>query len=271
MSDLRKAKDRTAASKRDVVAVHPEPPLNTNESVEEVKLTAWAIFGRALVVASIVFAAGFFLTCAASTFYNFKSLPHKGEIRNRSDATQVFVPDYPKMRTFAIVSDPSQQGSESQFTRLGVMGTTFFLYTILNTFHWAMEIGFDSLGGMVLIPLAAICIGSAIFFFKMIPRSMQKPDMALSVGIGISVLHASIILIFFVLMLLIATIFPGLSNSLATFASLYQRPYFYSGDVMMSTTRAGVLILILTGYTYGAISGGILYAWVSLRKAITNS
>jgi hypothetical protein len=35
----------------------------------------------------------------------------------------------------------------------------------------------------------------------------------------------------------------------------------------MSTTRSGVLILLLTGYTYGAISGGILYAWVSLRDS----
>lgn len=269
MSDVRKGKDRVQTHKQDTAPSHSEIDPNQEQHPGETKLNAWSILGRAIVMAGAVFAAGLILTITLSILYKFDTLPMRGDTLASVDKTQHFEPYYPKLRPFAIVTDPSQRGDESQFSRIGAIGTGFFIYTIVNTFHWVMELGVESLGNMILIPIVVLCVGSAIFFYKMIPRSLQKPSMALSVGIGLSILHSCILLVFFVMIFLLSSLFPNAFPSMTTFSSLFQRPYFYSGDVMMSTTRAGVLILLLTGYTYGAISGGILYAWVSFHDILS--
>ncbi|MGC9326077.1 MAG: hypothetical protein ACP5I1_00440 [Candidatus Hinthialibacter sp.] len=258
MSDVRKRKNRSQPPKGKSFPEDSTSKAAPRSELEEVHVNAWSIFARAAAVAAVVFLAGFVLTLISSVVFDFKELPHKGMIQYGSDRNQIFYPYYPNLRKFAIVDNPAQAGSESLFTQIGDLGTGFFLYSVINTFHWVMEIGFSSLGGMVLIPLMVLVAGAAIFFYKMLPYSLQKPDAALTSGIGISMIHSLLVVVIFILALQISP----------TFQSMFRGPYFYSGDVLMTTTRAGIPILLLTGFAYGAIAGGILYAWVSIRRYI---
>ncbi|MBN2329109.1 MAG: hypothetical protein JXR73_18355 [Candidatus Omnitrophica bacterium] len=256
MRDTRKRKNRPQDQKGNISSEDWSAKKAPLSESGEVRVNAWSIFARAAAIAAAVFLTGFVLTVISSVAYDFQDLPHKGMVQYGSDRNQIFYPYYPNLHKFAIVDNPSQAGSESLFTRIGTLGTGFFIYAVINTFHWVMEIGFSSLGGMVLIPIVVLVVGAAIFFYKMLPYSLQKPDAALRSGIGISMIHALFVVAVFLLALQISP----------TFKSMFRGPYFYSGDILMTTTRAGIPILLLTGFAYGAIAGGILYAWVSIRQ-----
>ncbi len=262
MSDIRKPKNPTAG-KSQVSKNQESKYQGTKPALDELRIetqvNAWSILGRAVIVAAIVFFTGMAMTLIASWAYNFQDLPHRGEIQY-SGANKVpsFYAYYPSLRKFAITEDPTQAGSESQFTKIGTVGTGFFVYVVINAFHWVMEIGFSSLGGMVLIPIMVLIVGSAIFYFKMLPRSMQKLENALTAGIGIAMLHALIVIVFFLIAL----------QLIPTFNTIFHPPYFYSGDVLMSTIRAGIPILIMTSFAYGSIAGGILYLLAWMRAVL---
>ncbi len=255
MGDVRKHATRPSKSHVNASPQHPYIKTIAERSLDEVKVDAWKLLVRAFMLAGILLVVGFTMTLIASVVYDYKDLPHKGEVQYTSNNAQTFYPYYPNLRKFAIVNDPTQPGTESMFTRLGALGTAFFLYSVINTFHWIMEIGLSCLGNMILIPIIVLVVGSAVFYFKMLPRSLQKPDNALAVGIGISMLHSLILVILFILALQLSP----------TFQSVFRRPYFYSGDILMTTTRAGMPILLMTGFAYGAVAGGILYALVQVR------
>lgn len=255
MGDVRKHTTRPSKSNVNISRQQPDSKAIAERSPEEVKVDAQELLIRALMLSGVLLIAGFAMTLMASVIYDYKDLPHKGEIQYTSNNAQTFYPYYPNLRKFAILNDPSQPGTESMFTRLGTLGTAFFLYSVINTFHWIMEIGLSCLGNTILIPIVVLVVGSAVFYFKMLPRSMQKPDNALAVGIGISMLHSLILVVLFVLILQLSP----------TFHSVFRRPFFYSGDILMTTTRAGMPILLMTGFAYGAVAGGILYALVQLR------
>lgn len=258
MGDVRKNPSRSSKNPANAPRQQSNSKTIAERSPEEVKVDAREILIRALMMAGILLIAGFAMTLIASVVYDYKDLPHKGEIQYTSNNAQTFYPYYPNLRKFAIVNDPAQPGTESMFSKMGALGTGFFLYSVINTFHWIMEIGFSSLGNMILIPIIVLVVGSAVFYFKILPRSLQKPDNALAVGIGISMLHSLILVVLFILVLQISP----------TFHSVFRRPYFYSGDILVTTTRAGMPILLMTGFAYGAVAGGILYALVSVRRVL---
>jgi hypothetical protein len=257
MSDVRRRKNR---SPKTIQPVNETKPV-ANEIVQEVHVDAWSIFGRAATVAALALLVGFILTFVSTMVYDFKNLPNTGRIQYDSTSKQqTFYSHYPTLRKFAILENSLKPTAETQFTKIGSIGTGFFVFSVINTFHWIMEIGFGCLGGMILIPIFVLIIGSSIFFFNLLPYSMQKSSNALPVGIGISMLHSFMLLVLFFIVL---QVFPA-------YNALFKSPYFYSGDVIMTTTRAGAPILLLTGFTYGTIAGGVLYFMIYAKAFILN-
>ncbi len=257
MSDVRRRKSR---SPKTIQPVNDAKPVE-KEIVQEVHVNAWSLFARAAFVAALVLLVGFILTLTATLVYDFKDLPNLGRVQYDNTLNkQTYYFYYPSLQKFSIFENALNPTTETEFTKIGNIGTGFFVFSVINTFHWVMEIGFGSLGGMILIPIFVLIIGSSIFFFNLLPYSMQKPENALPVGIGISMLHSFMLLILFFIVL---QLFPE-------YGTLFSKQYFYSGDVIMTTTRAGAPIMLLTGFTYGAIAGGILYCMVYAKALIFN-
>ncbi|NPU95988.1 MAG: hypothetical protein HPY51_02070 [Candidatus Omnitrophica bacterium] len=265
MSDIRKKRDKVFIKKSlDYAKTDPPsteaPPSPAAPADSRQEIPRGALFRRGFLYALGAFATGVLMTTMAVSFANLASLPHRGLTQLKQDGTSEFVPYYPKMRPFAIVEDDSQAGNESQFTRLGLLGTGLFFYTVLNTFHWTLELGLSMIGGMLLIPLFVLTVYGYVFYFKIFPPALRRDSNILMLGSGIGLCHAGIVLLVWILG---SFVWP-------VYGSLFGPPYFYSGAEIPVRVTA-VPIMLLTGFTYGAITGGILYFVAVLRSLFLGS
>ena len=233
---------------------HPSPPPPI------VALAPLELFKRMLFTSLLIFAVGYGLTTLWVEAASYPQLPFKGEVQLRDTGEAYFNAYYPKFRRYAIVNNPAEAGTESYFSRAGVLGTGVFFYATVNAPHWIFELTVYNLRGMVLIPFLVILAGCYFFLFRGLPLGMQTEDNAISYCSLIGILHA----VWVALMLLVG---QGLSVSVST---LFMRPNYYGGQ-FLGTLLPGIVIIIITGLFYGAIVGGLLSAQVKFLRFLSHS
>ncbi len=204
-----------------------------------------------------IFITGFILATISAHFSDFKSKPNRGDVlyNTTTKVPVTFRPYYPKLRKFAISDKGWEAGSESQFSRHGTMLTGLFFHIVINAFHWTLEMKFHNLGLMVIIPLFLLFIGNFIFFFKIIPRSKRTQESAVTYSTVLGLSHAFLILIVYI----------SFNFANPGFGALFGAPYLYAG-AQMSIMIPSALVIMLTGFTYGAICGGVISGLVFLEK-----
>ena len=264
MSDIRKKREDENVKKSpeprqpDAPGAASTTPASSAAPRREIRFGA--LVRRGILTAASIFMAGVLMTAVAATLSRVQNLPHRGLTQIKQDGTSEFVPYYPKMRPFAIVEDDSQAGNESQFTRLGALGTGLFFYTVLNTFHWTLELELSTIGGMLLIPLFVLTVGCYLFYFKYLPPAARNDSNILMLGAGMGILHALVVL----------AVWIAVSLLWPVYGQLFGPPYFYSGAEIPVHVTA-VPIMLLTGFTYGAIAGGVLTFVAALRSLLHGS
>ncbi|MFB3788696.1 MAG: hypothetical protein ACE15F_20245 [bacterium] len=266
MSDIRKRQDEVNVKKQaesrnpNVPGASDVTPVPVSHAPGIPEIPWGAMVRRGILTAAGIFMAGVLMTAMAASLSSIQNLPHRGLTQLKQDGTSEFVPYYPKMRPFAIVEDDSQAGNESQFTRLGALGTGLFFYTVLNTFHWTLELELSTIGGMLVIPLFVLTVGGYLFYFKYLPPARRNDSNLLMFGAGMGLLHAWVVLLVWI----------AVSSFWPVYGSLFGPPYFYSGAEIPVRVTA-IPIMLLTGFTYGAIAGGILTFVAVLRSLLYGS
>ena len=94
-----------------------------------------------------------------------------------------------------------------------------------------------------------------IFFFKIVPRAKRTQENAVTYSTVLGFCHAFLILIVYLIF----------SFATPEFGSLFGYPYLYSG-AQMSIMIPSALVILLTGFTYGAICGGVISGLIFIEK-----
>ena len=209
----------------------------------------------------LVFLGGYIATLIGMEMAGFTKLPLVGELRMGQDGKPNFANYYPFFGQYAIHNESTPTPIESQFSRVGTLGSGLFFYAVLNALQWTFEMQLQNVGGMFLIPLFSILCGGFVIVFKMLPRSKQTGDNAVLLSLLLGVSHAILVAL---------VVYLGTLAS-SRFGSLFDSPYFYVLEMIRRIVPGlfilpGLILMGFTGLTYGAIAGGILSAVVRLRK-----
>lgn len=212
------------------------------------------------LVSLAVYIAGFLLTTVSAQIYDFKSKPNDGDVlySRTSKEPITFRAYYPQLRKFAITNNGWESGTESQFSRQGILLTGLFFHTVLNAFHWTLEMKLSNLRLMVFIPFILFLLANFVLFFKLIPPSKRTQANVTTYSLAVGLSHAFLVLIVYIVF---SFVFPD-------FGALFGHPFLYSG-AQMPIMLPSILVIVLTGFTYGAICGGIIAGLLFIKTVLS--
>lgn len=219
------------------------------------------IFLRLCMISLLAFVAGYILTVVATSAVGYVDLPNSGEIRKNANGIEYFYPYYTDFYRFALPTDDSPfRQTDSYFKRVGLLGTSLYIYGISNALHWIMEMKIQNFQAILLIPWLVL-LGALFVFLKFsLPLQYQTSDRVMGYAVSISLLHGTVLIIFLAL--------SGVISD--NFRALYDNQFLYVGQIL-GIAIPSMFIILCTSLFYGTVIGGVAYFFMSTKEALDQS
>lgn len=200
-----------------------------------------------LTAAMIV--VGYVLTAAGVWMNGYMELPNQGQVTFTQEGAERFVHSNEHFAKYAIRTGEDPHGRyDSHLKGMGFPLTSFYFQVVVNALHKTFAVEWRNLGVLLFLPIVVLT-GAGFVFYRSLPRPWRTFDNVVMHMSVLGAVHATALSILLVMGYLAS------SSMRAIFA---HSAIFYPPD-FVGSLLGGIVLLILSGVFYGALSGVLVY------------